>query len=139
MIADRSQSAVKMRISATYARYVVVGADALLQEPIADLPGEDGGALPLVGGDLGDDLGGGDPWLGAAYRPGPDRAGLVISATTNARVTWSAGPRSLFTCPGFSTRIRWTLAISGRCRMVVHLNGRVQRSSVWSNLAMAVR
>lgn len=64
----------------THTGDVVVGADPLRQEPVADLPGEDRRTLPLVLRDLGDHLRSGDPRLAAAYGPGPYGAGLVISA-----------------------------------------------------------
>lgn len=64
----------------TYTWDVVVGTDAFLQQAVPDLPGEDAGALPLVGGDLGDDLGGGDPRLAAADGSRPYRARLVVAA-----------------------------------------------------------
>lgn len=64
----------------THAWYVVVGADALRKQPVADLPGKNGRALPLELGDLADDLRCGYPRFTAPDRAGSDRAGLVISA-----------------------------------------------------------
>lgn len=64
----------------TYTRNVVVRADALLQQPVADLPGEDRGTLALVRRDLGDDFGGGDARLGAADGAWSDGARLVVPA-----------------------------------------------------------
>lgn len=63
----------------TYAGDVVVGADPLRQEPVADLPGEDRRTLPLVLRDLGDHLRSGDPRLAAAYRSRSYGASLIIS------------------------------------------------------------
>lgn len=64
----------------TYARYIVVIANALLQEPIANFPGEDRGTFSFVIGDFVDHRGCRHPWLAAADRPWLDRAGLVIPA-----------------------------------------------------------
>ena len=64
----------------THARDVVVVGDALGEEPVADLPGEDGGALPLVVGDLGDDRGRRHARLRAPDRPRLDRPSLVVPA-----------------------------------------------------------
>lgn len=71
----------------THARYVVVGADALLKQTIPDLPCEDAGALPLVLADLADHLGCGHPRLGASDGPGSYRTGLVISETKKMHYT----------------------------------------------------
>jgi hypothetical protein len=64
----------------TYAWYIVVIADALLQEPIANLPGEDRRALSLVVGDFVDHRRRRHPRLAAADRSRLDRTGLVIPA-----------------------------------------------------------
>ena len=64
----------------THAWDVVVVGDPLGEEPVADLPGEDGGALPLVVGDLGDDRGRRHARLRAADRPRLDRPSLVVPA-----------------------------------------------------------
>ena len=62
----------------THAGHVVVAADAVREEPIPDLPGKDGGALPLILGDALHHVGGGHPRLGAADGAGLDRTGLVV-------------------------------------------------------------
>lgn len=64
----------------TYAGYVVVGADPLRQQPVADLPGEDWRTLPFVLRDFGDNLRSGDAGLAAAYRSRSDGASFIISA-----------------------------------------------------------
>lgn len=64
----------------TYAGYIVVIANALLQEPIADFPGEDRGTFPFVIGDFVDHRGCRHPRFAAADRPWLDRASLVIPA-----------------------------------------------------------
>ena len=65
----------------TYAWDVVVVGDSLGEEPVADLPGEDGGALALVVGDLGDDGRRGHAGLRAADRARLDRPGLIVPVT----------------------------------------------------------
>lgn len=67
--------------SKTHAGYVVVGADALLQETVPYLPGEYRWALALVDGDLIDDLGGGHSGLAAPDGPRPYRARFIVPAT----------------------------------------------------------
>ena len=62
----------------THTWYVVVGADAVGQEAIPDLPGEDGGALSLVLGNSGHYPRGGNPGLGTANGSGLNGAGLVV-------------------------------------------------------------
>lgn len=64
----------------TYAGYVVVGADPLRQQPVADLPGEDRRTLPLVLRNFGDHLWSGDTGLTAAYRSRSYGASFIISA-----------------------------------------------------------
>lgn len=69
----------------TYAGYIVVIANALLQEPVANFPGEDRGTFPFVIGDFVDHRGCRHSWLAAADRPWLDRAGLVIPAKEGER------------------------------------------------------
>jgi hypothetical protein len=57
---------------------VVLVADAVREEPVADLPGEDSGVLLLQVLDVGHHFGGGDARLGAADGAGEDGAGLVV-------------------------------------------------------------
>lgn len=64
----------------TYARYVVVGADSLLQKPISDLPGEYRWTFPFVRRYLRHHFRRCDPWFWAADCTRTDRAGFVISA-----------------------------------------------------------
>lgn len=63
----------------TYTGDVVVGADALRQKSVTDLPRKNRRALPLVLRDFGDHLRCGDPGLAASYCPRSYRARLVIS------------------------------------------------------------
>lgn len=63
----------------TYTGDVVVGADALRQKSVTDLPRKNRRALPLVLRDFGDHLWCGDPGLAAAYCSRSDRASLIIS------------------------------------------------------------
>ena len=58
-------------------RHVVLVADAVGEQPVADLPGEDAGILELELLDVLDDLGRGDAGLATADRAGQDAAGLV--------------------------------------------------------------
>ena len=64
---------------ATYTRYVILVAAALRQESVPDLPGEDGGALALVMGNLGHHIVGSYPGLAAPNGAGPDGARLVVA------------------------------------------------------------
>ena len=64
----------------TYARDVVVVSDALGEEPVPDLPGEDGGALALIVRDLGHDGRRRHAGLRAADRARLDRPGLIVPA-----------------------------------------------------------
>lgn len=64
----------------TYARYIVVIANTLLQEPVANFPGEDRGTFSFIIGDFIYHRGCRHPWFAAADRPWLDRAGLVVSA-----------------------------------------------------------
>lgn len=63
----------------TYAGDVVVGADALRQKSVTDLPRKNRRTLPLVLRDFRDHLWCGDPGLAAAYRSRSYRASLIIS------------------------------------------------------------
>lgn len=74
----------------------VVVADALGQEPVADLPGEHGGVLPLVLGDLIHHFGRRHFGLGAADHAGLDAAGLVVPAapSTDPSGPLRSGPRA---------------------------------------------
>lgn len=56
----------------------VAVAHPLGQQPVSDLPGEHGGILPLVLGDLVHHLRGGHLGFGAADDPGLDAARLVV-------------------------------------------------------------
>lgn len=64
----------------TYTGYIVVGADSLRQESVADLPREDRRTLPLVLRDFRDHLWSGDPGLAAAYCSRSYGASFIISA-----------------------------------------------------------
>ncbi len=64
--------------SVTHAGHVVVGADSVREEPVPDLPGEDGRALALVLGDALHHVRGGNARLRAADRTGLYRAGLIV-------------------------------------------------------------
>lgn len=64
----------------TYTWHTIVGAGPFREQPVPNLPGEDGGALPLKLGDLGDDVGCGNPGLAAPDGPRTDGPGLVIPA-----------------------------------------------------------
>lgn len=64
----------------TYAGYIVVIAYALLQEPVANFPGEDRGTFSFVIGDFVDHRGCRHPRLTTTDRSWFDRAGLVIPA-----------------------------------------------------------
>lgn len=64
----------------TYTGYIVVGADALGQESVSDLPRKDRRTLPLVLRNFCDHLWSGDPGLAAAYCSRSYGAGLIISA-----------------------------------------------------------
>ena len=75
----------------THAWDVVVVGDSLREEPVADLPGEDGGALPLVVGDLGDHRGRRHARLGAADRARLDRPSLVVPARHKRGVKYNTG------------------------------------------------
>jgi len=59
--------------------HVVLVADALVEELVADLPGEDARVAVLVLADLGDDFGRGDARFGAADGAGQDGAGLLVA------------------------------------------------------------
>lgn len=63
----------------TYTGDVVVGADALRQKSVTDLPRKNRWALPLVLRDFRDHLWCGDPGLAAAYCSWSYRASLIIS------------------------------------------------------------
>lgn len=63
----------------TYARYVVVAAHPFGQQPIPDLPREDGRTLALVVGDLVHHTVGGHPRLRAANGTWLDRTGFIVS------------------------------------------------------------
>ena len=69
----------------TYARDVVVVSDALGEEPVPDLPGEDGGALALIVRDLGHDGRRRHARLGAANRARLDRSSLIVPVTREVR------------------------------------------------------
>ena len=71
---------IKWHEAATHAGYVVVSADALSQQSVSDLPGEDGRTLPLVGGDLPHHCLRGYSRFTPPYGPGPDGARLVVAA-----------------------------------------------------------
>ncbi|GIY00630.1 hypothetical protein CEXT_240131 [Caerostris extrusa] len=58
----------------------IVCTRAFGEQPVPDLPREDGGALPLELGDLGHDVWGGHSRLAASDGPGTDGAGLVVPA-----------------------------------------------------------
>ncbi|GFW93728.1 hypothetical protein TNCV_4542551 [Trichonephila clavipes] len=58
----------------------IVGAGAFGEQPVPDLPCEDGGALPFEVGDLGHDVWGGHPRLTASDGPGTDGTCLVVPA-----------------------------------------------------------
>lgn len=64
----------------THTGYVVVGADPLRQESVADFPREDRRTLSLVLRDFGDHLRCGDPGFAASDRPRSYGASLIISA-----------------------------------------------------------
>lgn len=64
----------------THAGDVVLVADAFLQEPVSDLPGEDRRALPLIIGDAVHNIRRGNSGLTATDSFRPDRAGLVVTA-----------------------------------------------------------
>lgn len=64
----------------TYRRHVVAGAHLIVQQSVANFPGEDGGALALIVRNLGHHVRGGHPRLAAADRPRPYRARLIVSA-----------------------------------------------------------
>jgi len=56
----------------------VVVAHSLGQEPVPDLPGEHGGVLAFVIGDLVDHFGSSNLWFGSPDHPGADAARLVV-------------------------------------------------------------
>jgi len=64
-----------------YAGDVVVRADALLQQAVADLPREDRRALALVQRDLVDNFRRCHARFAAADRPGSYGSGLIVPAT----------------------------------------------------------
>lgn len=79
---DEAESRMKEEENAgTHTRDVVVGAHALLQQAISNLPREDRRTLALVDRDLADDLRGGYARFTAADRPGPYGSGLIVPAT----------------------------------------------------------
>lgn len=63
----------------TYTGDIVVGADAVLQQSVADLPRKDARTLALVVRDLVHHLGGGDARLRAADRARTNAARFVVS------------------------------------------------------------
>ena len=69
-----------LTLSLTHTWDVVVGADPVREEPVPDLPGEDGRTLALVVGDPRDHARGRHAGLRAADRSGLDRPGLIVSA-----------------------------------------------------------
>lgn len=62
----------------THARYVVIGTDAFLEQPVANFPREYGRTFAFVLRYLGNHFGRCHPGLGSAYRPRPDGTGLII-------------------------------------------------------------
>jgi len=71
----------------TYTGYVVVGADALRQKSVTDLPGEDRRTLPLVLRNFTDHFWRGDPRLATAYCSRSYGASLIVSAKNLAHTT----------------------------------------------------
>lgn len=67
-------------VNGAHAGHRVAVTHALRQQPVSDLPGEHGGVLPLVLGDLVHNLRGGHLGFGAADDAGLDAACLVVAA-----------------------------------------------------------
>lgn len=66
-------------VAHTYRGHVVVGATSLGEESVANFPGKDGRAFPLVLGNLTNYIGGGYPGLTAADCTRPNGARLVVA------------------------------------------------------------
>ena len=66
-------------IKDNYTRNRLVVADAVSEQLVPDLPGEDGGTLLLVPPDLVDHLVGGNAGLRTPDRLRPDRTGFVVT------------------------------------------------------------
>lgn len=80
MVVPVKWAAVLLKAEGSYTGDVVIGADALRQQPVSDLPGKDGRTLSLVLGNLSNHLWGGHPGFTPSNGPGTDGSGLIVSA-----------------------------------------------------------
>lgn len=109
----------------THRRDVIVGADTLGQQSVADLPGEYGRTLPLVPGDLGDYSVGGDPRLGTADGSGLYGTGLVVPATTTVgvnRTQLKKSVRNVYTSMLSEETCHYTCATLRTCHYTAQLS-----------------
>lgn len=128
----------------TYTGNIVVRADAVLQQPIADLPREYARTLSLVVRDFVHHLGGGHARLRAADRSRSNAARFVVAAGwggAGEREVVGLGlrfglRRRALTVPGSCWRIRSTPAGCARCHRVERRSGPARRSSGASSRAV---